>query len=177
MLWIKHTRHGTGSHFVTQWPSDPGIQRPGDPVDPVTLFYRPNELQISKKCSQAKEFLIIIGKSKSVKVHCMDWHPVISVQQQTPEMTFVISAFQMYVLHFGHFFEIRKKLGSHSHTGSKWWPGDPDVKDDPLTRWPNDPVPCLKHTYTYTRSEGPNWIGLYTASHAKTSLLSTRPTA
>ena len=38
-------RHGTGSHFVTQWPSDLGIQRPGDPVDPVTLFY--NELQMS----------------------------------------------------------------------------------------------------------------------------------
>jgi len=62
------TRHGTGSHFVTRRPSDPGIQRPGDPVDPVTLFY--NELQMStyvceKKYCQAKEFLIIIGKSKS----------------------------------------------------------------------------------------------------------------
>ena len=30
---------------MTQRPSDPGIQRPGDPVDPVTLFY--NELQMS----------------------------------------------------------------------------------------------------------------------------------
>jgi len=40
-----HDRHGTGSHFVTQRPSDPEIQRPGDPVDPVTLFY--NELQMS----------------------------------------------------------------------------------------------------------------------------------
>jgi len=39
------TKHGTWSHFVTQRPSDPGIQRPGDPVDPVTLFY--NELQMS----------------------------------------------------------------------------------------------------------------------------------
>jgi len=28
-------RDGTGSHFVTQRPSDPGIKRPGDPVDPV----------------------------------------------------------------------------------------------------------------------------------------------
>ena len=37
------TRHGTGSHFVTQRPSDPGIQRPGDPVDPVVY----NELQMS----------------------------------------------------------------------------------------------------------------------------------
>jgi len=56
------TRDGTGSHFVTQRPSDPGIQRPGDPVDPETLFY--NELQMStcvKKYSQAKEFLIIIS--------------------------------------------------------------------------------------------------------------------
>jgi len=40
-----HDRHGTGLHFVTQRPSDPGIQRPGDPVDPVNLFY--NELQMS----------------------------------------------------------------------------------------------------------------------------------
>jgi len=38
-------RDGTGSHFVTQRPSDPGIQRPGDLVDPVTLCY--NELQMS----------------------------------------------------------------------------------------------------------------------------------
>ena len=38
-------RHETGSHFVTQRPSDPGIQRPGDPVDLVTRFC--NELQMS----------------------------------------------------------------------------------------------------------------------------------
>ena len=52
-------------------------------------------------------------------------------------MTFVISAFQMYVLYFGHFFENWKN--SRSHTGSKWWPCDPDVKDDPndtVTQWP-----------------------------------------
>jgi len=52
----------------------------------------------------------------------------------------------MYVLHFGAFFRKPEKLGSH--TGSKWWPGDPDVKDHPngpLTRWPNDRVPCLVH--------------------------------
>ena len=44
-------------------------------------------------------------------------------------MTFVISAFQMYVLHFGHFFENRKKSGLTPGPN-----GDPDVKDDP-----NDP--------------------------------------
>ena len=43
--WPLQARDGTGSHFVTQRPSDPGIQRPRDPVDPVTLFY--NELQMS----------------------------------------------------------------------------------------------------------------------------------
>ena len=44
-VWLlSNTRDGTGSHFVTQRPSEPGIQRPGDPVDPVTLFY--NELQM-----------------------------------------------------------------------------------------------------------------------------------
>ena len=31
-------RDGTRSHFVTHRPSDPGIQRPGDPVDPVIFF-------------------------------------------------------------------------------------------------------------------------------------------
>ena len=41
-IWISDMELG---QFVTQRPSDPGIQRPGDPVDPVTLFY--NELQMS----------------------------------------------------------------------------------------------------------------------------------
>ena len=31
--------------------------------------------------------------------------------------------------------------------------GDPDVKDDPLTRWPNDPVPCLVHTTSRHREK------------------------
>jgi len=39
-----------------------------------------------------------------------------------------------------------------THIGSKWWPGNLDVKDDPndpMTRWPNDPVPCLRYTVSY----------------------------
>ena len=36
------SRHLT--HFVTHRPSDPGIQRPGDPVDPVTLFYNEHQM-------------------------------------------------------------------------------------------------------------------------------------
>jgi len=101
------------------WPSDPGIQRPGDPVDPVNLFC--NELQMStyvtKKYSQAKEFLIIIGKSIS-SLHGL--------------------TFQVYVLHYGHFFENRENSGL-----------TPGQNDDPVTRtwkmtqmthWPGDPV-------------------------------------
>jgi len=38
-------RDGTGSYFVTKRASDPGIQRPGDPVDPAIMFY--NKLQMS----------------------------------------------------------------------------------------------------------------------------------
>jgi len=59
-----------------------------------------------------EEFLIIIGESKS-SLHGLtssDFSPTLA-------MTFIISAFQMYVLHFGHFFRKPEKLGSH--TGSK----------------------------------------------------------
>ena len=79
----------------------------------------------------------------------MNWHPVNSVQQQTPDNEGLLS-FQHFKSTFcilGIFSKTGKKLGSH--TGSKWWPGDPDVKDDPndpLTRWPNDPVPCVVYT-------------------------------
>ena len=58
-------------------------------------------------------------------------------------MTFVISAFQMYVLHFGHFFENRKNSGL-----------TPGQNDDLVTRtwpkWPTDPVPCLAGMPSWT---------------------------
>ena len=81
-----------------------------------------------KKYSQAKEFLIIIGKSKS-SLHGLTSSDLIQSNSRHLTMTFVISAFQMYVLHFGHFFENRKKSGLTPGPN-----GDPDVKDDP-----NDP--------------------------------------
>jgi len=74
----------------------------------------------------------------------MDWHPVISVQQQTPDNDFCHFSISNVRFALWTFFRKPEKLGSH--TGSKWWPGAPDVQDDPndpLTRWPNDPVPCL----------------------------------
>jgi len=71
----------------------------------------------------------------------MDWHPVISVQQQTTDNDFVISAFQMYVLHFWAFFENRKNSGltpgQNDNPVTRVW------KMTQMTRWPSDPVPCL----------------------------------
>jgi len=61
------------------------------------------------KYLQAKEFLIIVGKSKS-SLHGLtssDFSP--TVRHLT--VTFVISAFQMYVFHFGHIFETGKNSG------------------------------------------------------------------
>jgi len=119
-----------GGHI--SWPSDPGIQRPGDPVDPVTLFY--NELQmLTYVIFQAKEFFIIIGKSKS-SLHGLtssDFSPTTDTWQWLFSVSKVLFAFWA-------FFRKPEKLASR--TGSKWWLGDPDVKNNPLTRWPNDRV-------------------------------------
>ena len=70
----------------------------------------------------------------------MDWHPVISVQQQTPDNDFChFSIANVRCLHFGHFFKNRKKARVwHRVKMMTRWPGDPGVKDDP--KWPNDPA-------------------------------------
>ena len=61
-------------------------------------------------------------------------------------MTFVIPAFRMYVLHFGHFSENRKNSGL-----------TPGQNDDPVTRtlkmtqmthWPGDPMTQF-HVWSY----------------------------
>ena len=60
----------------------------------------------------------------------MEWHPVISVQQQTPDNDLCHFSISNVRFVFWAFFRKPEKLGSH--TGSKWWPGD-------------DPVPRLVH--------------------------------
>ena len=65
----------------------------------------------------SKEFLIIIGKSKS------SLHVLTSSDFSHLTMTLAISAFQMYVLYSGHFFENRKNSGL-----------TPGQNDDPVTR-------------------------------------------
>ena len=137
------------------WPSDPVTRESSDPETQLTrwpcsimnskcrLMCRGVRIiDATKKYSLAKEFLIIISKSKSSlhRLTSSDFSPTTDTWQW-------LLSFQHFKCTFcilGIFFRKPEKLGSH--TGSKWWPGDPDVKDDrndPLTRWPNDPVPCL----------------------------------
>jgi len=74
------------------------------------------------------------------------WRSFIKCQYFNDGWTDFHKNIYLYIFILGFFWK-SEKLGSH--TGSKWWPGNPDVKDnpnDPLTRWPNDPVPCLEHT-------------------------------
>jgi len=75
----------------------------------------------------------------------MDWHPVISVQQQTPNNDFCYFSISNVLFEFWAFFSKTGKTRV-SHRVKMMSRGDPDVKDDPndqLTRWPNDPVPRL----------------------------------
>jgi len=55
-------------------------------------------------------------------------------------MTFVISAFQMYVLHFGHFSKTGKIRVSHRVKMMTRWPGRerwPKRPINPVTQWPS----------------------------------------
>ena len=116
---------------ATQWPGNPATRRPSRPGDPV-LYWTLNVDLCVKKYSQAKEFLIIIGKSKS---------SVISVQQQTHDNVFCHFSISNVRFAFWAFFRKPEKLGSH--TGSKWWPGDPLTqtwKMTQMTHWPGDPM-------------------------------------
>jgi len=120
------------------WPSDPGIQQPGDPVDPVTLFC--NELQMStyvwRSILRPKNFLIIIGKSKS-SLHGLtssDFSPTTDTWQW-------LLSFQHFKCTFcilGIFFENRKNSGltrgQNDDLVTQTW------KMTQMTHWPGDPM-------------------------------------
>ena len=99
----------------------------------------------------------------------MDWHPMISIQQQTPDNDFCHFSISNVRFAFCAFKKNRKKTRvSHRVKMMTRWPGDPDVKDDPndpLTRWPNDPVPCLPATQPNSAS--------YTSISSMASFLAT----
>ena len=130
------------------WPSDPVTRESSYPETQLTrwpcsidlmnskcrLMYR----GVTKKYSQVKEFLIIIGKSKS-SLHGLtssDFSPTTDTWQwllsfQHFKRTFCIWAF------------FRKPENVGSHTGSKWWPGDSVTrtwKMTQMTHWPGDPM-------------------------------------
>jgi len=52
----ERNRDGTGSHSVNQRPSDPGIQRHGDPVDPVTPFYNERKYRAMTLLTSRRRF-------------------------------------------------------------------------------------------------------------------------
>jgi len=71
----------------------------------------------------------------------MDLHPVISVQQHTPDNDFCHVSISNVHVAFWAFFSKTEKL--RSHTGSKWWPGDPVTrtwKMTQMTHWSGDPM-------------------------------------
>ena len=105
--WIT-IRHETGSHFVTQRPSDPRTMWPGDPVDPVTHVIEPAFIFARLLYDTVMQAYWLCVWVCETEVACL----------------------------FG------SNLGHNDDPG----PGDPDWKDDPndpLTRRPSDPVPCL----------------------------------
>ena len=84
----------------------------------------------------------------------MDWHPVISVQQQTLDNDFWHFSISNVRFAFWAFFKNRKKLGSH--TGSKWWFGDPVTRTWTMTQmihWPGDP---MTQFHVWSRSVEPS---------------------
>jgi len=88
----------------------------------------------------------------------MDWHPVISVQQQTPDNDFCHFTVSNVHFAFWAFFENRKKIGSHN--GSKWWPGDPVTrtwKMTQMTHWPGDPMTQFHVCRIPDEGSGPLW--------------------
>jgi len=135
-------RHGTGSHFVTQRTSNPGIQRPGDPVDPVTLFY--NELQMStyvvektfvmgKRVASFYRFLAF-ARSRKVKF----WRSHIKCQYFNDRWTDFHKKYISLYLYLGLFFENRKNSGLTSSQNDD--PVTPTWKMTQMTHWPSDPM-------------------------------------
>jgi len=146
---------------VTLWPSDPGIQRP---VDPVTLFYRPNELQMSTcvKYSQAKEFLIIIGKSKS-SLHgrtSRDFSPT----TDTWQWLLSFHHFKCTFCILGIFFENRKNsgftLGQNDDPVTRTW------KMTQMTQWPSSISVLYRRCCSSAATSRRHWFSHRTLHHS-----------
>ena len=140
------TRHGTGSHFVTQLPTDLGIQRPGDPVDPVTLFY--NEQQMStyvadKRLQWARGLPVFITVRRlhaSGKENFEDQLLNVNGVSMTDGRIFTKISVYLYIFILGFFLKTGKTRVSHRvkmmtrWIGRERWPKRPI---DPVTQWPS----------------------------------------
>ena len=125
------------------WPSDPGIQRPGDPVDLVTLFY--NELLMSiyvadKRLQWSRGLPVFyrwLAFARFWKVKF--WRSFIKCQYS---MTVGRIFTKMYIFRpiLGFF---RKPENSGLTPGQNDDPVTRTWKMTQMTQWPNDPVPCL----------------------------------
>ena len=118
-------------------PSDPGIQRPGDPAswpgDPVLQWTPIVELCCRQTFAMGKRFdcfyrCLAFARFWKVKF----WRSFIQCQYFNDDWADFHKNIYLYL---GLFFRKPEKLGSH--TGSEWWPGDPHVKVDPVTQWPS----------------------------------------
>jgi len=146
------------------WPSDPVTRESSDPETQLTWWLCSI---MNSKCRlmceevfSGQSIFIIIGKSKS-SLHGLTSSDF-SITTDTWQW---LCHFSISNVRFAFYAFFRKPENLGSHTGSKWWPGNPYVKDDPndpLTRWPNDPVPCLIQSYRFsTCAKMTIWIGEY----------------
>ena len=121
------------------WPSDPvidpRIQRPGDPVDPVTLFY--NELQMSTNVCNGQEvcqFLSLFARFWKVKF----WRSFIKCQYFNDGWTDFHK--NIIYLYLRLLFENWKTRVSHRVKMMTRWPGRerwPKWPIYPVTQWPS----------------------------------------
>ena len=86
----------------------------------------------------------------------MDWHPVISVQQQTPDNDFSHFSISNVRLAFWEFFsKTGKTQVSHRVEMITRWPGRerwPKWPIDPVTQWPSSMSDTHTHTHTHRRT-------------------------
>ena len=166
---------------MTQRPSDPGIQRPGDPVDPVTLFCIMNSecrLMMQTNNAMGKRFAsfyrcLAFARFWEVKfwglfITCQyfndgwtDFHKNIYfnkiIEYSSSKIRFAFWAF---------FSKTGKTRVSLRVKMKNRWPGRERWPKWPIDPWPNDPVPCLSVTHNNTEYvvsrrvfESPNAFG------------------
>jgi len=130
---------------ATQWPGNPATRRPSWPCSIMNSNCR---LILQTNVCNEQEFAsfyrcLAFARFWKVKF----WRSFIKCQYFNDGWT---DFHKKYISLSWAFFRKPEKLGSH--TGSEWWPGDPDVKDDP-----NDPVPCLVYITLNPRSFAEPW--------------------